>query len=330
LQGQGLGELLDHVRLTGQPYLAQEWPMQLARHQPGTTGYFSFVYQPLRAADGEITGIMCVATDMTTQVLARQQVQNLNEELAAINEEMQATNEELGDTNRQLTRTNVDLDNFIYTASHDLKQPIANIEGLLQALTYELPAEARQAPQVRPILERMHAAVERFQKTIGDLTEISKLQLAHAQPAREVLLHQVIEEVALDLDPVLLAAQGQLEVAVPPGQVVTFSEKNLRSIVYNLLSNAVKYRAPDRPLLVHISSQEVGSRVELRVQDNGLGLDAAQQSRLFGLFQRLHTHVEGTGIGLYMVKKIVENAGGSIVVQSEQGVGSSFVVSLPN
>ncbi|TDN36201.1 PAS domain S-box protein [Hymenobacter sp. UV11] len=329
LQGQGLRELLDRVRLSGQPYVAQEWPVQLARHQPGTTGYFNFVYQPLWGADGQQTGIVCVATDMTTQVLARQQVQNLNEELAAINEEMQATNEELGDTNRQLTRTNVDLDNFIYTASHDLKQPIANIEGLLQALTHELPAEARQAALVQPILERMHAAVERFQKTIGDLTEVSKLQQAHDQPAQEVRLRQVIEEVALDLDPVL-AALGWLEVAVPLGQVVTFSEKNLRSVVYNLLSNALKYCAPGRPLRVQVSSQLRGNSVELRVQDNGLGLDAAQQARLFGLFQRLHTHVEGTGIGLYMVKKIVENAGGTIAVQSELGVGSSFIVLLPN
>jgi len=329
LEGQGLRELLDEVRQSDQPYVTQERPVQLARHQPGEAGYFNFVYQPLRAADGQQTGIACVAVDVTTQVLARRQVQNLNEELAAINEEMQATNEELADTNRQLTRTNVDLDNFIYTASHDLKQPIANIEGLLHALTHELPAGARQAALVQPILERMYAAVERFQKTIGDLTEVSKLQQAHAQPAQEVLLRQVIEEVVLDLDPVL-AAHGRLEVAVPPGQVVTFSEKNLRSVVYNLLSNALKYRSPDRPLRVDITSELKNKSVELRVRDNGLGLDAAQQARLFGLFQRLHTHVEGTGIGLYMVKKIVENAGGTIVVESELGVGSSFIVSLPN
>ncbi len=329
LEDQGLRQLLDQVRQTGQPYAAQERPVRLAHHQPGEVGYFNFVYQPLRAAAGQAFGIACVAIEVTTQVLARRQVQNLNEELAAINEEMYATNEELGHTNYQLTRTNVDLDNFIYTASHDLKQPIANIEGLLLALTHELPAEARQAALVLPILERMYGAVERFKKTIGDLTEVSKLQQAHAQPARTVLLRPAIQEVALDLDPVLLAAQGRLELAVPPSQVVTFSEKNLRSVVYNLLSNAIKYRASDRFLRVRISAHSVAGRVELRVQDNGLGLDASQQARLFGLFQRLHTHVEGTGIGLYMVKKIVENAGGTITVQSELGVGSTFIVSLP-
>ena len=331
LAGQPLLDILHQVYDTGVSFEGKEVLVPLARHEgrPVEDIYFDLTYQARFDETGRIDGFVTYANDITAQVLARQQVQNLNEELAAINEEMQATNEELGDTNRQLTRTNVDLDNFIYTASHDLKQPIANIEGLLQALTYELPAEARQAAQVRPILERMHAAVERFQKTIGDLTEVSKLQQAHDQPAQEVRLRQVIEEVALDLDPVL-AAPGWLEVAVPPGQVVTFSEKNLRSVVYNLLSNALKYRAPDRPPRVRISSQQQETSVELRVQDNGLGLDAAQQARLFGLFQRLHTHVEGTGIGLYMVKKIVENAGGTIAVQSELGVGSSFIVLLPH
>jgi signal transduction histidine kinase len=71
------------------------------------------------------------------------------------------------------------------------------------------------------------------------------------------------------------------------------------------------------------------NRQLLRVQDNGLGLSSAQQARLFGLFQRMHSHVEGTGIGLYMVKKIVENAGGTLSVESELGEGTTFTLSLP-
>ena len=144
-----------------------------------------------------------------------------------------------------------------------------------------------------------------------------------------VNLTQLVAEVQLDLAPVLLEAQGQLVVDVAGCPAVTFSEKNLRSVIYNLLSNALKYRAPERPLRVQLTCAQVGQRVQLRVQDNGLGLDERQQSRLFGLFQRLHTHVEGTGIGLYMVKKMVENVGGSITVHSQLGVGSTFTVSLP-
>jgi signal transduction histidine kinase len=99
--------------------------------------------------------------------------------------------------------------------------------------------------------------------------------------------------------------------------------------VYNLLSNALKYQAPDRPPLVRIACEHVGPHFVLTVQDNGLGLSEQQQARLFQLFQRLHTHVEGTGVGLYMVKRIVEQAGGRITVQSQADVGTTFTLVFP-
>ena len=111
---------------------------------------------------------------------------------------------------------------------------------------------------------------------------------------------------------------------------VRFSAKNLRSIVYNLLSNAVKYRAPDRAPDVQLRCQAPPGQLVLEVQDNGLGLTAAQQGELFRMFRRLHTHVDGSGVGLYVVKKMVENAGGTVTVRSQPGVGSTFTVTLPN
>jgi signal transduction histidine kinase len=100
-------------------------------------------------------------------------------------------------------------------------------------------------------------------------------------------------------------------------------------VVYNLLSNALKYCAPDRPAVVQLRCRREADTAVLEVQDNGIGLDASQQARVFGMFQRVHTHVEGAGIGLYMVKKIVENIGGTVTLRSEPGVGSTFTVSLP-
>ncbi|UOQ71344.1 PAS domain-containing protein [Hymenobacter cellulosilyticus] len=132
--------------------------------------------------DGQVAGFYTLITDITEQVLARERVQELNEELAAINEELQSSNEELLDTNRQLTRSNVDLDNFIYTASHDLKAPISNIEGLLYALNEELPPQVSSTGNVSPILSRMLDSVNRFKRTISHLTEVSKLQKEHTPP----------------------------------------------------------------------------------------------------------------------------------------------------
>ncbi|MCC3156895.1 PAS domain-containing protein [Hymenobacter sp. 15J16-1T3B] len=272
---------------------------------------------------GEVNGFYALVSDVTEQVEAQQHV-------AAANEQLRATNADLDALNKQLRRTNVDLDNFIYTASHDLKAPITNIEGLLHALTEQLPPEVLQQHLVEPILTRMHGSVERFKRTLDYLTDVSKLQQEHAQPTAPVALAAMIEDVRQDLLPLLRDTDAQLNVDVDACPTILFSPKNLRSVVYNLLSNALKYRHPDRPPVVHISClPDAGGYLRLSVQDNGLGLDESQRARIFGMFQRLHTHVEGSGIGLYMVKKIVENAGGSIRVESELGQGSTFVVDLP-
>ncbi len=233
---------------------------------------------------------------------------------------------ELRDNNEQLTRANIDLDNFIYTASHDLKVPISNIEGLLHALLLELPPETVHSEPVQPLLSLMQDSINRFQRTIEQLTDVSKLQKEYGHVTEAVDLAAVVHAVHLDLAPLLQSTGAQLEVDVSAVPTVSFSEKNLRSVVYNLLSNAVKYRAPNRIPHVRLHARPEGEFVVLEVQDNGLGLDAASQQKLFGMFQRFHGHVEGSGIGLYMVKKMVENASGHIAVRSELGVGSAFSV----
>ena len=98
----------------------------------------------------------------------------------------------------------------------------------------------------------------------------------------------------------------------------------------NLLSNALKYRHPDRSPQVELRCRSAADgTVVLDVQDNGLGPTDAQQGQLFGMFRRLHDHVDGSGTGLFMVKRIVENAGGGIAVQSTPGVGTTFTLELP-
>jgi signal transduction histidine kinase len=232
--------------------------------------------------------------------------------------------------NEQLRRTNVDLDNFIYTASHDLKAPIANIEGLLLLLREQLPPEARQAGLVPRVLGMMQGAVERFQLTIAQLTDLAKLQQAHTQPAEEVNLPALVEAVRLDLAEPLAEARAELHINLDSCRTISFAPQHLRSIIYNLLTNAIKYRHPSRPLVVGLRCHALPDATVLEVQDNGLGLTAEQQGKLFGMFRRLHNHVPGSGMGLYMVKRIVENAGGTITVQSQPDQGSTFSVSLPH
>ena len=230
---------------------------------------------------------------------------------------------------QQLGRVNADLDSFVYTASHDLRTPISNIESLLIELREELdlpPAEA----DVAPLLDLVQTSVDRFKRTIADLTEVSKLQkIQQQQPAADVDLTALVEDVRQDLRTLLHTTSGVLTLHIATGQTLAFAEKNLRSIVLNLLSNALKYRHPARPPQVRLHCYPADSYTVLEVQDNGLGLTPAQQAKLFGLFQRMHDHVEGSGVGLYMVKKIIDNAGGRIEVESQPGVGSVFRIYFP-
>jgi signal transduction histidine kinase len=231
---------------------------------------------------------------------------------------------------QELQQVNTDLDNFIYTASHDLKTPISNIEALLAELREELQLPAEEADPT-PLLDYMQQAVERFKRTIFHLTEVVKLQKAQDQPETRVELAELIQEVRLDLQPLIAATGGHISVDVAACPSLGFSEKNLRSIVFNLLSNALKYRHPERPPQVRISCQPNAEYFVLCVQDNGLGisLNPLSEQKLFGLFQRLHDHVEGSGIGLYMVKKMITNVGGRIEVESQPGTGSTFRVYFP-
>jgi signal transduction histidine kinase len=264
--------------------------------------------------------------DIHEQKQAEQALQRLTTTLRTARDRAQTLNAELQASNEQLRRTNVDLDNFIYTASHDLKAPITNIEGLAHALHDQLPAEGELAEGVAPLLSMMQDSIERFQRTLDHLSDVTKLQKEYDQPLTQVALGTIVEGVRLDLQPLLQSSGAQLTTDVGACPTVAFAPKNMRSVVYNLLSNALKYRDPARPLVVSIGCRTEDGYVVLRVQDNGLGLDAGQQAELFTMFRRFHVGIEGSGIGLYMVKKVVENAGGKLLVESELGVGSVFSV----
>jgi PAS domain S-box-containing protein len=319
-ESQAILRMAQEVTETGQPFRGSERPVTLHANGDVQPSFFNISYTPF-IEQGQVTGLIHVAIDVTEQVLARQQVQQLNDALLQSNTELHASNQ-------RLTRTNADLDNFIYTASHDLWNPISNIEGLLTALRHDLTLPAGTAA-VAELLELMQDSVDRFKRTIRNLTDVARLQQAHAPLATEIDLVRLIEEVRLDLAPQFAATAGTLTVEVKACPILHFAEKNLRSIIYNLLSNGLKYHHPDRTPQLAIRCYATANSHVLTVQDNGLGLDITQQGKVFGLFQRQHDHVEGSGVGLYMVKKIMENAGGTIEVESELGVGATFLVYFP-
>lgn len=228
--------------------------------------------------------------------------------------------------NHELQRVNTDLDNFIYTASHDLKAPIANIEGLSQILTRKLMNKLDDAEI--EIVDMINQSVKRFNKTIMELTEITKIQKNLEAEREKIVIRDTVEDVKLDLKN-LIDESGVDIIEDFEIEEVEFIHHYLRSIVYNLLSNAIKYRAEDRPAVVKISTYSKDDFVIISVKDNGIGLTNAEKAKVFGMFKRLHTHVEGTGIGLYTLKRMLENNHGKIEVDSKKDEGSHFKVFIP-
>lgn len=260
---------------------------------------------------------------------ANSELQHVNEDLAAYNDELRVTSEKLQEANNHLAHLNTELDTFVYAAAHDLRSPIINLQGLVQALVEQLPSEVQQATQVEPLLAMMQECMFRFRHTLDRLGDFG-LARQQASPTREyVELANVLTEVRQELLPLLTATGGQLVVELASQSGLWFATKHMHSVLLNLVSNGLKYRHPDRAPVIRVHSYYEASRLVVRVQDNGLGLSEVQQGQLFGLFKRLPTHVEGPGVGLYLVKKILDQGGGSIRVESELGWGTTFIVAFP-
>ncbi|MFN6947145.1 MAG: PAS domain S-box protein, partial [Cytophagaceae bacterium] len=231
--------------------------------------------------------------------------------------------------NKELTRINNDLDNFIYTASHDLKAPISNIEGLVNSLN-DVISEDFQSEDFNQILAMINSSIKKFQHTIQDLTDISKAQKSSEESNDIVDVGEIIKEVLENLRKEIKESKAEIRLDLKAGLCVHFSRKNFRSVIFNLISNAIKYRCPERKPEVSISMSSNKEYQILKVQDNGLGITPENKHKVFEMFKRLHAHVDGSGVGLYIVRRIVDNAGGRIELDSEPGKGSAFRVYFKN
>ncbi len=283
-----------------------------------------------RNENGQVTQIIGISRNITERKKVEQLIRDNEAHLRELNtkleEQVMVRTAELTRKNQQLLRINGDLDNFIYTASHDLKAPIANLEGLLTLLDPKIKANLTEREQ--DLLEMMHQSIRRFKKTIKDLTDIAQMQKElEEETAEKVFFIPLLQDVQADISN-LIEETGtqvftQLEV-----EEFGYNRKNLHSVLHNLITNAIKYRLPERTPEINISTRRLGDFVVLRVSDNGQGIPEKQQEKIFSLFKRLHKDVEGSGMGLYIVKRIIENSGGRIEVASTVGKGSVFTLYL--
>jgi PAS domain S-box-containing protein len=271
-----------------------------------------FAKQPLTEAD--FNGLGTVANALAVGI-ARVRAD------AAI----RARAEELSRMAAALQRSNRDLDQFAYVASHDLKAPLRGIGNLSQWIEEDLGEAVPESS--REHLRLLRSRVQRMEALIDGILAYSRA--ARASGEREtVATGRVLREV-VDL----VAPPASVEIAIPPDlPTLTTHRLPLQQVFMNLITNAVKYAATARPdVRVVVSCRDANGVPEFAVSDNGPGIDAAFHEKIWGIFQTLQPRdeVEGTGIGLALVKKIVESRGGRVWVESSVGQGATFRFTWP-
>jgi signal transduction histidine kinase len=224
----------------------------------------------------------------------------------------------------QLARANGHLENFVYTAAHDLQGPVSNLSLLLR-LMQEQPADAER----HQLLEHMHQSVRQLEDTMTDLVEVLEVQSTFRVEAHRLTLAEACANVQAEFSIELQEAGAAVDTDFSALPAVVYVRGYLHSILRNLLSNAIKYRSPDRPLKIRVRSWPAEGLAGLSVQDNGLGMDLqADGHKLFRPFSRLTTQATGRGIGLHLVQNIVERNGGYIQAESQPNEGSTFTCLL--
>jgi signal transduction histidine kinase len=230
---------------------------------------------------------------------------------------------QLEEERERLQKTNHELDSFIYSASHDLRAPIASILGLSNLARMEL-----EDPKALEFIGLIETRVKKLDAVITDILQLSKATKAESR--FEVIdFNKLLEEIVSDVSLVKGAKVISLHYADDPANHFWGDYKQTKVVLGNLLSNAVKYHNIQKTdPYISILFEKTPKRVFFEVTDNGEGIAEEHQGRVFEMFYRASHNSDGTGLGLYIVKEALTRINGKIFLKSQAGVGTSFRVSL--
>jgi signal transduction histidine kinase len=254
------------------------------------------------------------------------QIRAVNTELEQVNSELTGANASLERRAAELARSNEELDQFASIASHDLQEPLRKVRTFSEQLV--VTEGDRLTEQGLDYLHRSNAAAERMQKLVEDLLRFSRVT-TQGHPFAPVDLNEITGQVLLDLEGQVERTGAVVHVGTLP--TINADALQMRQLLQNLVSNGLKFNREGVQPEVSIIAVEADGQLRLSVRDNGIGFDPQYSLRIFRVFERLHGRTEypGTGIGLALCRKIAERHGGTIVAESEVGVGSTFTVTLP-
>jgi signal transduction histidine kinase len=246
---------------------------------------------------------------------------------ARLNEALQSELQQRQTFIDELETKNAELERFTYTVSHDLKSPLVTITGFLSYL--ERDALNGNTKGVKSGIERITKAARKMQALLNDLLELSRVGRIMNSPEDvpfDVIVNEAIEHLRGQLEKLDVTIETKTDYPIVRGDRVRLIE-----VVQNLIENALKYSKPKTKPRIEIGTidnTEAGQPI-FYVRDNGIGIEKQYHDQIFGLFNKLDAQSEGTGIGLSLVKRIIEVHDGRIWVESEKGRGSAFFFSLP-
>jgi signal transduction histidine kinase len=276
--------------------------------------------------DNQILKWVGIFTDIHEQKMVNQLLEQ------RVNERTQ----ELLQANRELEISNHELQQFAYVASHDLKEPLRKIQVFSHLIKDKFLANN---PDAVNYINRLIHSSERMNKLITDVLNYSRLSISGVFETTNINL--VIQEILVDME--LLIQEKQAIIHTDPIPPLAVIPAQIRQVFQNILSNALKFSSQQEKPVIHIRSSLIndkdpgaapyptGKFCRITVSDNGIGFNEVYLGKIFSIFQRLHSkeEYEGTGIGLAIVKKIMETHNGLITAQSEEGRGSTFIMVLP-
>ncbi len=222
----------------------------------------------------------------------------------------------------ELQEQNQQLDEFAHIISHNLRAPVANIKALLNFIS-----ESSQLSEYQLICEKIRNVTHNISETMNELMEMIKIRKSHDIERVEIRFKDILDKVVQSLEGELIESGATVTYNFNNAPKIYYSKPYLESILQNLISNAIKYRSPDRVPEIFVSTDIIISGIEMRVQDNGLGIDLDQHgNKLFGLHKTFHENSEARGVGLFLTKTQIETLGGNIWAESKVDEGTTFII----
>ncbi len=281
------------------------------------------VHAMVRGTALEDNSFIVYAVDISERILSEQKIRETDEKIRELNAGLE---EMVKKRTAELQMANKELEAFSYSVSHDLRAPLRHISAFTR-LIEQSPVIAGES-KLRHYFENIISSVDKMNDLIESLLSFSRMGRM-AITKTEVDFTSMAEDILEEMKPELSGRNIRIDIG-KLGTVMADAGL-IRLVWYNLIANAVKFTRDEKDAVITVGREMVGEREAFFVRDNGVGFDSTYKSKLFGVFQRLHSEseFEGTGIGLANVKRIVTRHGGEVWAESETGKGAAFYFSLP-